>query len=577
MLHLILTFAGLLFTPVIMAAEELCPGVVLHAGEEVSLSETEKNLICGDPNHKAYQTIPTYQAQFFFTGFLQSRSYLRPTFEIKDGVLHIYTGPESKLKKVIILPEDEQKASDLEREIERLHKDKSLNPRLLNEIEAEALGYLRRNGYPCAKVETLVDAKESSATLTLDRTVLHQFGEVKKDQIKGLHPNALDRYYPFEEDELFSERLTLLAERRMTRAQAVQGTYFLENCSEDGESFSMSQYFIEGPPRTFRFGAGASTEQGPMARARWTNHRHASMASILSANLQASFRTQSLTLMADSFFWKHEPRRSLYSEFEIKRESQLDYDELTVRAKPHVKWTLDYWNRHWLWTIGPTFETGTFSVLEEKSTQTFSAVALEGGMQWMSHIYELFDIHPGEGDTFNFNFSARHPSLGFSDPLLRLDSSIMKLYRLRDSGRGALIGGVRFNAGTTWVSDDVTLNSLPPSVKHYGGGSDDVRGFFLNTLPKNDGLGALSKLGLKLELRRTRLFLESLEGFTFIDGAYFGDRSWSTEPRLWHSPGVGLHWLTPIGLVQTFVARALVTNPYEDLGNLYFLGLGGTF
>jgi translocation and assembly module TamA len=577
MIHLVLIILATICASKLWAGVELCPGIVIHEANEITLTETEKNLICGDSKLKAYEKIPTYQAQFFFTGFLQSRSYLLPTYKTENGVLHVYVGKKSKLKKVIVHPDLDTSSKNLKKEIERIHKGHSLNPQKIDELEMEALSFLRRNGHACIKVETSIDPQTDTATLRLKNTNTYPFGKINKEPIKGLRSNALDRYYPFKEHELFDERLISLTKRRITRSQAVQGTYFLEDCSQQADNFSLTQHFIEGHPRTFRFGVGASTEDGPMARIRWTHHRHDSMASILGANLQASFRSQSLTLMADSFFWKHLPRKSLYSEFEIKRESQLDFEEVSVKIKPHIKWTRDFWNRHWVWTIGPSFENGTFLSQEINNTRTFSTASFEGGMQWMSHVYELFDLHPEEGDTFNFNFGARHPSLGFSDPLLKLDSSIMKLYRLGDSGRGAIIGGVRLNAATTWVSDDVSLTDLPPSVKHYGGGSDDIRGFFLKTLPRNDGLGALTKIGAKLELRRTRIFIETIEGFTFLDAAYFGDRSWSTAPRLWHSPGAGVRWLSPIGLVQAFVARSLVTKPYEDLGNFYFLGLGGTF
>lgn len=195
----------------------------------------------------------------------------------------------------------------------------------------------------------------------------------------------------------------------------------------------------------------------------------------------------------------------------------------------------------------------------------------------MSHEYEFYDIHPEEGDVFGFNFDFRDPRFGFSEPLLLLDTTFSKLGKLANWGRGSAVGGIRIDASTTFVPDDVSLQSLPPSVKFYGGGSDDIRGFLLRTLPDNDGLGALTKLALKLELRKTHLFKDYLEGFIFADNAYFGKKSWSIESRLWYSPGVGVRWLSPIGLVQAYVARGFATRPHEDYGHFYYAGLGGTF
>jgi outer membrane translocation and assembly module TamA len=241
-----------------------------------------------------------------------------------------------------------------------------------------------------------------------------------------------------------------------------------------------------------------------------------------------------------------------------------------------MKWTRDGWNHHQLYTLGPAYESGTYNTAENTDTKSFATGLLEGSLQYMSHDYELFDVNPEAGDLFGFNFDARHPGLGFTDPLLKLDSTYVKLSRLTNSGRGTIVGGVRLNIGTTWVSDSVGLKDLPPSVKFFGGGSDDIRGFLLKTLPKNDGQGALTRTSLKLELRRTSLFKESIEAFAFLDNAYFGEKSWSSDPRLWYSPGIGFRWLSPIGLLQAYVSRALATAPNEDLGNFLYAGFGGT-
>src|SRR5690606_24286463 len=100
--------------------------------------------------------------------------------------------------------------------------------------------------------------------VTLSDISKFKFGMVKKEPIEGLRKNALDRYYPYKENEIFDQRQLELTEKRMVRAEVVQGTYFLEKCEDD--SFSLSQQFITGPPRSIRFGIGASTEVGPMVR-----------------------------------------------------------------------------------------------------------------------------------------------------------------------------------------------------------------------------------------------------------------------------------------------------------------------
>lgn len=555
---------------------KLCSSIIIH-GPKLKLSETEERLVCGDKKLEAYRDIPAYEASYFFQGFLQSRGYLSPRFEREGDELHVYPGKKTFLKKLQVISPAGFSGQEVRKELLRLYRKRLLNTQLLNSLEAEALSLLRQRGHACAKVNSQVNTNSGKVTLEFHQLQKFRFGEVEKETIPGLKTRALERYYPFESSTSFNEDLLRLTEKRLIRSEVVQGTYFLEECKLDPPGLKLQQEFIIGPPRTLRFGAGASTEAGPMARLRWSHSRFRPMASLLSANLQASLRVQSLTLTSDYFFWDERPRQSLLAQMEIVRESQFDYEQLIFRARPHMKWTNDEGRYFKQYTLGPTYETGTYHAQENADTKTFSTGVVEGTLQWMSHSYELFDLHPQEGEHLQFGFDYRHPALGFDDPLLKLDSSWVRLIRLANSGRGALVGGIRAFLGTTDVPDEVGLNGLPPTVKFFGGGSDDVRGFLLRTLPKNDGLGALTRAGLKLEVRRTSLFRESLEAFSFVDGAFFGERSWELDGRLWYSPGVGLRWLSPIGLLQTYVARGYATKPYQDFGSFYFIGLGGSF
>src|SRR5690606_5440721 len=117
-------------------------------------------------------------------------------------------------------------------------------------------------------------------------------------------------------------------------------------------------------------------------------------------------------------------RRSLLSALSITRESQIDYEELLVKLNPtSLKWTRDASNRGWTWIVGPSLESGTYHSQEKSDTRSYNTVAIEGSYSLLSHDYELFDIHPEEGDLLTFNFGYRHPSLGFISEALRLDAS----------------------------------------------------------------------------------------------------------------------------------------------------------
>lgn len=552
-----------------------CDSIVIHGVDEIDFTTTEQNLICGDPEVRAYQHIPLYQAGFLLTGLLQSRGYSNIRQEIRSQRLHIYTNGKTRIEKIEVKTDREQVRTELALEMERLYEGAVLTPDALDAVEADALALLRQDSFACADVSSEAHAQSGDLKLSLESMRSYDFGVVEREMPAGLHQNAFDRFYPFDQDDPFNERSLELSEKRLQRAGVVQGSYYQEDCSDN--KLKLTHKFITGPARTIRFGVGVSTEVGPMTRVRWSNERYGEMASLLEASLQASFRSQSLRLFSDMYWWPERSRRSLATEFKITRESQSDFQELSAELRPHMKWSHDLRAKALTWSAGPTLITGRFETDDNPDAQKFATGALEAGVSIVDHEYEIFDIHPEAGSHFNFNIDLRHPSMGFVDALLKLDLSHTMLKRVAKWGVGRLIAGASIDAGVAWVDEEVDIERLPPSVRYYAGGSNDVRGFELNSLPGTNGLGGLTKISTKLELRRTRLFTESVEGMIFIDGVMFGLQSWELQSKLWYSPGLGVRWLSPIGLVQTYYARGLVTQSNIEAENLFYIGLGGVF
>jgi outer membrane translocation and assembly module TamA len=561
--------------------EELCPKVFIHSTEKIKLSEGEKKLICGDPEDEAYKIIPIYQAKYMLQGFLQSRGYSHPRFIYNKEILDIFTEEKSRVNIIEVNTNNQIDTKEFKGDILQRFRKEVITPKLLDDIEAGVKSKARNKSYPCVKISSIVEPLEEKVTLTLSDLKSFNFGPLTQEQIEGINQVALKRFTSFKSEDPFAESELLLTEKRYVRQGVVQGTYFQENCDLANNSFSLQQNFIIGLPHTIRFGIGASTELGPMARINWTNQRYDSMASTLEARLQASFKNQSIILQANSFFWESFPRRSLNSELSFVRSDQLTFNESIAKFKPQIQWSRDTQFRFWQWALGPTLIASTYKTDLNPNSKSFTTGAVEGDLLSKTHSYEIFDLHPEEGEFFQFNFDFRHPSLGFIDPLLKLDLSYLKLIWLGSLGKGSSVAGFRISTSTTWVKESVQSSSLPPSVKYYGGGSDDLRGFNLNSLPDNNGLGALTKLSAKLELRKTYFFIPTIEVFTFLDTSYFGTKSWNLEPRLWYSPGLGIRWLSPIGLVQTYIARTLTNKPSanhaQDEGTLFFFGMGGVF
>lgn len=567
----------LLFLSGVSWAEELCPDVTVTDSEEIKLTESEELLLCGDKESQAYQFIPLYQKKFYLTSFLQSRAYLSPTFQIEGEKLMVTVGRQSQVEKVVVKSVDEKNGQELKKGLKRLFRYAPLNPSTLDAMEAESKAAFRRYGYACIRPSASAFIENDQVEMELQNEKKFLFGEVTKEPIEGIRMRALDRFYPFKSSDVFNSRLLTLTEKRMVRSEVIQATYFTDTCLDPEEDFALSQYFILGPPRTIRFGIGASTEVGPMIRFKWSHNRYKDMASRLEASLNASFRNQVLTLRSDQYLWKDHPRRSFFSELTLSRESQKLFEQTSMNFDNMIKWTRDKGGKLYAWSLGPSYEYGFYSTNEVSDTRSFSNIYLKGMFSFFDHDYEFYDINPEEGNALTINAEVRRQSLGFNTDLVRLNTSYTHFHRFFYWGKGSLIGGFKSLLGTSIVDRDFSLARLPPNVKFYAGGSDDIRGFDLKSLPMNSGEGALTRAGGKFELRRTHLFIPSLEAFTFYDLVFLGDQSFNVDQTYWYSVGAGLRWLSPIGLVQTFIANSYKKVPYENLGPYGFIGLGGSF
>ena len=117
--------------------ERVCPKVFIHSDKsDFELSDTEKRLICGDPEEDAYKLIPSYQASYMLTGFLQSKGYSTPRFEYEGDLLHVYPGKQSFVEKIIVVSDHEDDSKMVEKEMFRKFKGEIITPKLLDAIEA---------------------------------------------------------------------------------------------------------------------------------------------------------------------------------------------------------------------------------------------------------------------------------------------------------------------------------------------------------------------------------------------------------------------------------------------------------
>jgi outer membrane translocation and assembly module TamA len=538
-----------------------CPQIVVRGTVEPALNVAEYRWLCGDPASPAYKEVPLYQAAFHLRSFLDNRGYIRAEMKIQNDVLVVDPGEPVRLKTVDVNPDEPELAKIAERQ-----RGEIVRPALLNKLESSLQRRQRESGYPCAVVSS--QARGEAVSLQVSRGPLRTLGDFRAAEIPGLRPEALTRFQPFDADSVYDVRLLELYEKRLLRDNVVQGTYFKDNCKSTRPHIEQS--FLLGPPRTLRFGIGIDTEIGPLLQSSWRHHRFSDMAAQASFTLQASLTQQSLTARTEYFPWHRQARLSINPQLKLLRLSGREAIEISNSIETLAARSWDAASAKWTLAAGPGFISSWSKTRAEPEFHQESSAALLGRAEFRTHAFETFDAHPQDGFLVGVTGEYRDPVLGFADRTFKLAADGRAILPLGLCGKGRCIAGLRVLSSQTWTSAD-SLGDLPLSLKTYLGGFDSLRGYALQSFPDNDGFGALASLASGFEFRALDVFVPRWEPYLFFDIGSYGLNGTRLNEGPFSAVGLGLRWISPIGLVQGYVAR-------PSLGGVYFYAsLGGEF
>lgn len=126
-------------------------------------------------------------------------------------------------------------------------------------------------------------------------------------------------------------------------------------------------------------------------------------------------------------------------------------------------------------------------------------------------------------------------------------------------------------------------SELPPFERFFAGGSRSVRGFDGNSLGTKDSngdpLGGDRRIVTSLELILPNPFSEQsneMRMTAFIDGGYVWAPGYSFDfSEMRYAAGIGLVWITPVGVMRFSLAEPLNAEPEDDTTSFQFtLGTG---
>lgn len=546
--------------------ERLCPGVYLRQGDELSLSDTEKRLVCGKADEDdrkqpaPWRQIPFNQAKFHLKAFAQSEGHYDLEFQEQGSKLVVKVGRETKVSEIV--------TSDAPETLEIWRRrnliDSTLTPAFLNQVEAWVYAQLQSHGYPCPEVDTLADSESGKVTVGIDSGPKLPFYAVEEAQTEGMRSGTLRRYDAFVLGQPFDANLLTLTSNRILRDGVVQSVYFTEECTPKGAL--VRQHVNLGPPRLLRFGFGIDAEGLIRGRAVWQNARMGQSASIFSVRAEGSTIEQVLDA---SFRWYFAPEsRRLYLEpsLEIRHQNEKPFETISTTAQLSPGRTWESPHHHYEAEVGPAFSL--FRTLRGTGPSDSQFLTLDFETSVANHDHEFYERTPREGYAFQLLGSLAHDDLVSDASAQQFRLFGQTLWNYRDYDPPLWILGFRFGLSSTLVADRAeAIASIPPNFLYFLGSSATIRGFGRNEITRANGVGGLSSVFAGLEWRMNFFAPYSLQPFLFVDGGALGENSldFASSPLYW-SPGLGMRWESPIGSIRATLAHGYVTGAAPAAG-----------
>ena len=549
----------------------LCKGVTFLS-QNISFSQTEKGLICDETGGDSWKTITPKQKEFFLVSFLQNRAYYYPKFTHIDHETIVDPGSQALINEVF-----------LENDILNINPRKfwtifnePMTSSSLNLLEDWVKRQYSLKGYPCILIETKAIPKENLVSIKIQDPEVKTFGKVISERIPGLNFGVEKRYQAFSKGNIYNSIAVDLTERRLESDELVVKTNISPKCIKKSTSVDLDQNIMPGKSKLLSFGLGFDSDEFFILEATGKNSRFLSQASLLQSRLYASWQKQKIDF---TYKWYYAPvitRHHLHSKIEFERQNTHYFETLSLLAQfgPVVDFDLE--NSRLEFSLSPSYSLTHTS--RGEGPPLSQNIAIKSMAKIESHKFEFYKDSPQSGYTFQVDLSHTQKGIGSDYTATSYAFSGKYLHNLLDLepaiwilGLRGLLSGIHFEESFT--------SKIPPTLFHRLGGTDSIRGFAKNKIPKDKPL-LTAYLGS--EVRISNLLPWGIHPFVFFDIAKAKTKNSNFSDATFMSLGIGLQWDSPIGLFRFSTAYPIVDGKnkenYSNLSGFHFhLGLGEQF
>jgi translocation and assembly module TamA len=416
-------------------------------------------------------------------------------------------------------------------------------------IESSLLGV----GYLGAKserrrVEVVKRARAATIDLEWRSGERYRFGDVRFSEETPFSPEFLERFIPWEPGEYYSAWQLLAFQQRLIDADYFATVSVQPDMEEARDrTVPVDALLTPAKPSVYTGSVYVSTDSGPGVRLaidrRWVNRRGHKF----DADIEYSDRLQEFAL------GYHVPLRG-------RNERMLNVgtayrDETTDTSTSRMVRATANEAREWRGfkrSLGFQYLNGDFEIASEQRETSL--------------LYAEGVLTRREADDLTFPRSGRSTSYTLrAAPLdVLTDTSFTQL-----SAEAKWIQGignrqrllVRAALGTMAVKD---FDRLPPELRFFAGGDRSIRGFDYESLGSVNSLGEVigGEHLVVASVEYERFILDKWGAAVFVDA---GDAFRSVDFRTNVGAGIGIRWLSPVGMVRADVAYPIVSELAESI------------
>lgn len=416
------------------------------------------------------------------------------------------------------------------------------------EARARRLGY-QDAFYTTHEIRINEAATSAQIHLVLETGDKYYFSAVT---IKGApdYPDAfLRRYIPFSAGDVFSQARLDEAQLQLNNSERFRDvTIVPEKEQMEDHKIPVSILLTPLPRQSLKPGVGYGTDTGARFSTRYRNINLFHRGHELNCNLYIAEHLQGL---ATSYIIPSSRDIRTFTSVQLN----LQREDISTYVTSFIALELDQTNSFSASRMGTAyvrFQQEDFTIGNQSSISRY----VLPGVRFSDTSYDNI-VRPTRGFRYALDLRGTHTILGSTTQLLQLIAEGSHVLSL--PWRLSILTGARI--GVTFFSDP--LQDLPPSLRFFAGGDQSVRGYAYQSLGPTDSTGQVvgGKHLLTGHIDVQRAILDDWAISVFYNAGNAFDTF--NDVRLFQAVGAGVHYYTPVGALNLFVARQIQKDDPE--------------